>query len=106
MNKAEEIQGRFEAVTANMCDIKTDADVIINTSCEHIKQEEYDQWLAGISNDRLLILQSNNYLIPEHIRSAESLCEFKTQCGNLNILWSGDLELPLYTRFMVIARPS
>jgi len=106
MNKGEEMVGKFEAATANMCDFVTTADVIINTSCEHITQEEYNYWLRGISKNSLLVLQSNNYLIPEHIRPAESLCEFKTQCGNLNILWSGDLELPLYTRFMIIARPS
>lgn len=106
MNKKEEISGHFKAVTADMCAIRSDADVIINTSCEHITQEQYDLWVSGVPHNSILVLQSNNYEIPEHIRIAQSLDEFKKQCGDLEILWAGELELPLYTRFMVIARPS
>jgi hypothetical protein len=103
MNKKEEIEGRFKAVTRDMCNTRSDADVIINTSCEHITQEQYDVWLSGMPHNSLFVLQSNNYDIPEHIRIANNLEEFKTQCG-VNVLWSGQLELPLYTRFMVIGR--
>lgn len=106
MNKIEEMVGKFRAVTADMCSIRSDTDIIINTSCEHITQEQYNLWLSGMPHDSLLVLQSNNYNIPEHVRIANSLEEFKTQCGDINILWSGELALPLYTRFMVIARPS
>jgi hypothetical protein len=106
MNKIEEIVGKFRAVTADMCAIHSDADVVINTSCEHITQDQYDLWLSGIEHNTLLVLQSNNYNIPEHVRIAKDLEEFKAQCGNINVLWAGELELPLYTRFMVIARPS
>lgn len=103
MNKAEEIAGRFRAVTADMCAIRSDADVIINTSCEHITQDQYELWLSGMPHNSLLVLQSNNYNIPEHVRTAQSLEEFKQQCG-INIIWAGELELPLYKRFMVIGR--
>lgn len=103
MNKKEEIEGRFRAVTADMCTIRSDADIIINTSCEHITQDQYDLWLSGHPNNSLLVLQSNNYNIPEHVRIAADLEEFKRQC-NIDVLWAGELELPLYTRFMVIGR--
>jgi hypothetical protein len=106
MNKIEEIIGKFRAVTADMCAIRSDADVVINTSCEHITQDQYDLWLSGIAHNALLVLQSNNYNIPEHVRIAKDLEDFKSQCGDINILWAGELELPLYTRFMIIARPS
>ena len=106
MNKLEEMVGKFCAVTADMCSIRSDTDVIINTSCEHITQDQYDLWLSGISHNALLVLQSNNYDILEHVRIAKDLEDFKTQCGDINILWAGELKLPLYTRFMVIARPS
>lgn len=102
MNKMEEMVGKFRAVTADMCAIRSDADVIINTSCEHITQDQYDLWLSGIAHNTLLVLQSNNYNIPEHVRVAKDLEEFKTQCGDIEILWAGELELPLYTRYMVI----
>jgi hypothetical protein len=106
MNKIEEMIGKFRAVTADMCAIRSDADVVINTSCEHITQDQYDLWLSGIAHNTLLVLQSNNYNIPEHVRIATDLEDFKSQCGDINILWAGELELPLYTRFMIIARPS
>lgn len=101
MNKGEEIVGKFFAVTADMCDIPSDADVVINTSCEHITQDQYNIWLKGISNNSLLVLQGNNYKIDEHVRISKDLKDFETQCG-IDIIWSGELELPLYTRYMVI----
>jgi len=103
MNKGEEIQGRFHAVTADMCNIRSDADVVINTSCEHITQDQYDLWLSGMPQNSLLVLQSNNYDIPEHVRIASDLEEFKHQCG-INVIWASELKLPLYTRYMVIGR--
>ena len=103
MNKVEEMVGKFHAVTANMCDIRSDADVIINTSCEHITQDQYELWLSGMPQKSLLVLQSNNYNIPEHIRTAKDLEEFKTQC-DIDVTWAGELELPLYTRWMVIGK--
>lgn len=101
MNKGEEIQGIFEAITGDMCSFTSDADIVINTSCEHITQAQYDTWLALQSPNKLFVLQSNNYIIPEHIRLAKDLEEFKAQC-NINVAWAGELKFPLYTRFMVI----
>jgi hypothetical protein len=103
MNKIEEMVGKFRAVTADMCAIRSDADVVINTSCEHITQDQYDLWLSGMPYNTLLVLQSNNYNIPEHVRIANDLEEFKTQ-SKINVLWAGELELPLYKRFMIIGR--
>jgi hypothetical protein len=103
MNKMEEIDGRFRAVTSDMCAIRSDADIVINTSCEHITQDEYDLWVSGMPYNSLLVLQSNDYNIPEHVRIAKDLEEFKTQCG-VKVLWAGELKLPLYTRFMIIGK--
>ena len=103
MNKIEEMQGRFRAVTGNMTEIRSDADIIINTSCEHITQDEYELWLSGLPHNSLLVLQSNNYIIPEHVRPVNSLIEFESQ-SQINVLWSGELVLPLYTRYMIIGK--
>jgi len=103
MNKIEEMDGRFRAVTADMCAIRSDADIVINTSCEHIAQDQYDLWLSGMPYNSLIVVQSNNYAIPEHVRTASSLEEFKQQ-SHLNVVWAGELELPLYTRYMIIGR--
>ena len=105
MNKKEEMAGKFRAVTEDMCDIRSDADVVINTSCEHITQDQYELWVSGMPRNSLLVLQSNNYNINEHVRIANSLDEFKDQCQLGSILYAGELDLPLYTRFMIIGQP-
>ncbi len=102
MNQIELEQGRFRAVTADMCTLRSDADIVINTSCEHITQDQYDLWLAGLPQNSLIILQSNNYKIPEHVRTADTIEGFKTQSSLSHILYAGELELPLYKRFMII----
>ena len=103
MNKIEEMGGKFRAVTADMCEIRSDADVIINTSCEHITQDQFELWKSGMPHNSLLVLQSNNYNIPEHVRTVKDLEEFKQQC-NIDVLWAGELVLPLYTRYMIIGK--
>ena len=103
MNKHEEMQGKFKAITSDMCTIRSDANIIINTSCEHITQDQYDLWKSGLPYNSLLVLQSNNYNIPEHVRTANSLDEFKQQC-DIKVLWSGELGLPLYKRWMLIGK--
>ena len=102
MNKREDIAGRFRAITSDMCEIRSDADVVINTSCEHITQDQYDLWLSGMPHNSLLVLQSNNYRMEEHIRVADTLEEFKQQSQLSKVLYAGELVTPVYTRWMLI----
>lgn len=104
MNKKEEIDGRFRAVTADMCVIRSDADIIINTSCEHITQDQYDEWIVGTPHNSLFVLQGNNFEIPEHVRVSKSLDEFINQCNLSTVLYSGEMVFPQYTRYMVIGK--
>ena len=101
MNKGEEMAGRFRASSGDMCNLISFVDVVINTSCEHITQEQYETWLDKRNPNQLLVLQSNNYIIDEHIRPACNLEKFKEQ-SHINVLWAGELVLPLYTRWMII----
>ena len=104
VNKIEEMQGRFQAVTANMIDYRYNfyTDIVINTSCEHIDQETYDNWLRKVPSNSLIVLQSNNYFkLDEHIRCANNLLEFKEQ-SRIKVVSSSLLELPKYTRYMLI----
>jgi flavorubredoxin len=103
MNKIEEQDGRFKAITGDMCVVPIHGNVVINTSCEHITQEQYESWLSNVPKDSLIVLQSNNYRIPEHVRISTSLQEFEEQ-SHINKLYSGSLRLPLYTRHMIIGR--
>jgi hypothetical protein len=101
MNKIEEQDGRFKAITQDMCTVPVNSDIIINTSCEHITQAQYDTWLERMPINSLLVLQSNNYKIAEHVRLAESVDEFVEQ-SKIQVLWKGELQLQLYKRFMII----
>lgn len=103
MNQIELEQGRFRAVTADMTEFTMSSNIVINTSCEHITQEKYKFWLDRQSKNSILVLQSNNYEIPEHIRTSLNLEDFKIQC-DIDVLWGGTLRLPLYDRFMLIGK--
>jgi len=103
INKRYQIDGKFLAVTADMCGYETISDVVINTSCEHITQEQYDLWITKVPKSSIVVLQSNNYDIPEHIRIVDSIDNFIPQ-SNLSVLQASELELPLYKRFMIIGK--
>jgi hypothetical protein len=101
MNKIEEQGGRFKAITGDMCTVPVNGDVIINTSCEHITQEQYDMWVARLPKKSIIVVQSNDYDIPEHVRISRTLEDFKEK-SKLTELWSGSLKTQLYTRWMII----
>ena len=106
INKRYEIEGRFKAVVSDMCKYDYDerADIVINTSCEHITNEQYNQWLDKIPKNSLIVLQSNNYFdLDEHINCHDTLKSFE-ESSKINIVYSNQLELPHvnYKRFMLI----
>lgn len=104
MNKRYEMAGKFSAETADMCTYNYEADVVINTCCEHITQEQYEQWLANVPNEAVVILQSNNYFShEEHIRCSIDVDDF-IKMSSLSVLWAGEMELPKYKRFMIIGK--
>ena len=103
MNKMEEMDGKFIAITSDMCTVPVSGDIIINTSCEHITQDQYNTWLARLPKSSIVVLQSNDYSIAEHVRIAKTLEEFKKQ-SQLTELWSGKLQTQLYTRWMIIGK--
>lgn len=104
MNRIEYHQGRFRAETGDMCNRYPVTNIVINTSFEHITQEQYDKWLDNMLDDQLIVLQSNNFDIPEHVRIASSVDEFVRQANLSKVLYKGELDLPKYKRFMIIGR--
>ena len=104
VNKNYEIAGRFDAVTADMCTYTEPADIIINTSCEHISQEQYEQWLNNQPNNALFVIQSNNYFeLDEHIRCSVDLDDFM-HMSSIKPYWRGEFNTPKYTRYMIIGK--
>ena len=74
---------------------------VINTSCEHI--ENWEEWWNKIPNGKLCILQSNNYFeLPEHINCVKDVGHFKSIAPMSNYLYTGELMLGKYTRYMLI----
>lgn len=102
MNKKYEIEGRFTATTADMCNYTSMADIVINTSCEHITQKQYDTWISNQPHQALIVLQSNNYIIDEHINCSNSLQDFMNKSKLSNIQYQGVLELAKYDRYLLI----
>ena len=109
VNKKYEMEKRFRALTADMCDDRISfmlkfSNIIINTSCEHITQDQYDKWLDNQPNDALFVIQSNNYFDhEEHIRCSTDLGDF-IRMSKIKPLWQGELETPKYARYMIIGR--
>jgi hypothetical protein len=102
INRRQDLERRFSAITADMCSYQYDADIVINTSCEHITQEQYDQWLKNVPKKSLVIIQSNDYRdLEEHVNCVDTLQELE-QKSNLKIMFSDKLTLQKYNRFMVI----
>jgi hypothetical protein len=80
-------------------------DIIINTSCEHVTQDVYDEWYGNIPNGALVVVQSNNmFHIEEHINCSSSLEEFTEKSGMTNIIMSDTLGIPNAERYMIIGR--
>lgn len=102
MNRIEHNEGRFKAEVSDMTTRHPISDIVINTSFEHIEQEQYDVWLNHMFDGQLIVLQSNNYSIEEHVRIAKDLAEFKTQSKLSTICYEGELDLLMYKRFMLI----
>ena len=76
-------------------------DTVINTSCEHIF--DFDEWYLKIPKGKLLILQSNDFFEGTgHVNCCEVLEDFEEQTPFEDTLYSGTLDLNMYTRFMRI----
>lgn len=74
---------------------------IINTSCEHL--DDFIGWYSKIPNGKLVILQANDFHdVEEHVNTYNNLDEFKASAPMSELLYAGKLELPKYTRFMLI----
>ncbi|WP_085035527.1 SAM-dependent methyltransferase [Ensifer aridi] len=95
---------RFHAMTADMYALDyrdLNADLVINTSCEHIA--DLGNWLSLVPRGTRVLLQSNDYFSePTHISCVSSLEEFRVQAGLARIDFAGALPMKKYTRFMLI----
>jgi len=104
VNKNQEMQGRFNAVTKDMCSYKYEADIVINTSCEHITDQQLQMWYNNIPKNTTVVMQSNNYSdLDEHINCVNSAAELAEKV-KFSSYSEYELVLPKYTRYMLIGQ--
>ena len=97
--------GTFEVNTQNRqrenVVMRIGPQLIINTSCEHMT----DDWFYNLPPDTMVCLQTNDYFSrEEHINCVESIDEALEKYKFTRVYYSGELETPLYKRFMIIGR--
>lgn len=106
LNDAHARMGKFAARTADMLEIDyvaEHADLVINTSCEHVA--EFDRWYARVPDGQRLVLQSNDYVAcREHVNCATDLAAFRTQAPMRDLLFAGERRMKRYVRFMLIGQ--
>jgi hypothetical protein len=98
---------RFKAITADMYAIDyagpEGPDLVVNTSCEHVT--DFGGWLDRLPSGTAALLQSNDYFAErEHINCMSSLAAFEKAASLSALLYSGELPLKKYARFMLIGR--
>lgn len=106
MNKQYEIAGRFRAVTQDMLTYKDydGYDMIINTVCEHLTTEQYNAWLKLIPEDKIIVCQSNDFVIPEHVNPVKDLNQFVSNSKLYPIVEPSELQTEKYKRFMIVGK--
>jgi hypothetical protein len=104
--------GKFSAYTADMLTLayanhsggaRGAADLLINTSCEHLS--DFDRWYARVPPAQLLVLQSNDYFAcREHVNCVPDLATFRARAPMRDVLFAGERKMRRYVRFMLIGR--
>lgn len=75
--------------------------LIINTSCEHMTED----WFYNLPKGMLVCLQTNNYFSrQEHINCVNGIDEALAKYKFSHVYYSGENDMELYTRFMIIGR--
>jgi len=94
---------RFKAFVKNINELDySEADTIINTSTEHIKE---NTWFNNIPEGKLIIIQSNNLTsIKDHTNCVKSKDELKEKYKLSSYYFQGKLDIVDYKRFMIIGR--
>jgi len=91
------------SITKDMYNYKYREQVVINTACEHIPNVRW--WLDKLPKGTIVILQSNNFTEGEdHINCVRRIEEFEAQTALAEVLFSGELETPMYFRYMIIGK--
>jgi len=79
------------------------ADTIVNTSCDHMGSN--NAWWDNIPIGTITVLQNNDWSDnDQHNNTVSSIDEFKNNYPMTELLYAGELDCTLYTRYMLIGR--
>lgn len=93
----------MKSVTEDMYTYRYSEQIVVNTSCEHLPNVRW--WIDKLPKNTLVVLQSNNFFEGEgHINCVSSADEFIKQTKLSEVLYSGQLEMSMYTRYMIIGK--
>jgi hypothetical protein len=86
---------------------KTQPNLIINTSAEHMPSIWFDKFVnRPQETDPLFVIQTNNlFEVPEHVNCVHSVDHLIKKFNMTRIEYAGELQLKGYKRFMIIGRP-
>ena len=80
-------------------EVEVTPDLIINTSCEHMD----NQWFENIPKGKTICLQTNDYFSNEqHINCCRDLNDAIAKYPMSKTIYTGELETAEYNRFMII----
>lgn len=96
----------FQAQCQDVNDLpaeSTGADIIINTSCEHMRET---LWFERIESKKICILQSNDMIHEQHVNNVHSLTEFAAMYPMTETLFAEekyfDYGETAFSRYMLI----
>ena len=83
--------------------LKNNTHTAYNTQYFKIANEDFEHWFAKIPKGKLVCLQSNDYVaIDEHVNCVKDSLHFAEMAPLSKVLFTGELPLEKYTRFMRI----
>jgi hypothetical protein len=75
--------------------------LVIDTIVEHF--ENHGKWVKTLPKGTTVVLQGNDmFNVPDHVNCHTTLEDFIGSCGLNNIIWAGELNLHMCTRYMAI----
>ena len=87
------------------CDHADNFQVVINTSCEHMEQDDLDMIIGMKPANTIVCFQTNNmHNEAEHINTHDSIESFEESLNLVRVFWSGTHKMKdsEYERYMVI----
>ena len=97
----DNLEYRRGDVMANDGAVPGNADVLVNTICEHLPR--LTTWWDRVPAGQLSVLQTNNYTrCPDHVNCVDSIDEFKRQTPLSEVVFEGVMRFSDLDRYMLI----